>query len=879
MIRFVLIAAVLLALSAGAIALLSPADVPAPALAQTEPATRGAPTREQILEAARAAAAEDGSRAAWLHVARYSRKHDSEHALEDFRAGSQAPAHGSTQVQRGVDRQLVEGLRQFGAEAQAQAILESALRAAIDDGEQAEDARVGIWHRDHARMAAEMAAMLWPANRELIQQAADALAGWSDLAPDGRARYQEQVAAAHAEVLALLHPDQAWQNLLAAGPEHRPSVALVTNLGRADPGLAAELLDLFEARGVSDNSGPGTVASELAAALLKTDTEAGVARLAEWSATGDVFWDRAIVARAAAQVGVAALPEKSEYEQVYASLCGELAEIDADAGLTLARRLTAKPQRAAALGRIVSVIADTNRPLAEELAMETIRLWEWTPPEYEQAVMASGYALAEGGGEIVGALTGRLLTARYAAGLWWRWRSLHREEADAWIDRQPEKKRYEILAHSLFNAAGDGARDEVVALAHRVMALPEFETGNRMAAIVFNLASVAPDLAREAWQSVPSPTAKLCGRGDGRYLDGLLTIAEAFERRDPGSAAPEIAEIERVLAGGLNSDHAEFEYRGKLCRLYALIDPDRARAAADELLADMQAESDWVTYPAERTRAAGDALAALAASDMAAAEAKLAALQAQQREYQQRELLVVFAGSVALRDPAAAIALVERDTDDRHREAALRNTLTAVWREGSPEVVHRCAELWINGVEDRETAKRREREEQSGGGYADAGPDTAQVRLETISSVIRRLAEQERPELEPVIEQLLAMPKGAGQIATVLSSCGRDALPLASDAMLDRFERELMAELAAQQERMATAVPPGRTEPPRPDELPVWSAWAPPQPDWHLLEAVRLLASEIASRDWERGLALIRRLEPAHQVSALLDARVAEEPR
>jgi len=879
MARLVASAAVLLALSAGAIALLSPADLPAPALAQTEPATRGAPTREQILEAARAAAAEDGSRAAWLHVARYSRKHDPEHALEDFRAATQAPAHGSTQVQRGVDRQLVGGLREFGAEAQAQVILESALRTAIDDSEQAEDARVGIWHRDHARMAAEMAAMLWPANRELIQQAADALARWSDLAPDGRARYQEEVAAAHAEVLALLHPDQAWQDLQASGPEHRPSVALVTNLSRADPGLAGELLDLCEARGVGPQSGPGTYASELAAALLTADPDAGLARLAAWSASGDVFWDRAIVARAVTQVGVAALPDKPEYEQVYASLCGELAGIDADAALTLARRLTVKPQQAAALGHIVSAIADTDRPLAEELAMETIRLWEWTPPEYEQAVMASGHALAEGGGEIMGALTGRVLGARDGAALWWRWRSFHREEADAWIDGRPEKKRYEILAHSLFNAAGDDADDEVVALAHRVMALPEFESGNRMAAIVLNLAPVDPDLAREAWQSVASPTAKLCGRGDGRYLDGLLTIAEAFERREPGSAAPEIAEIERVLAGGLNSDHAEFEYRGKLCRLYGLVDPGRARAAADELLADMEAASEWVTYPEQRTRAAADALAVVAASDMAAAEAKLAALQAQQRDYRQRDLLVAFAGSVALRDPGAALELIERNSEERRREAACRDMMEFVWAEGSPEAVRRCAELWISGVEDRETARRRERREQSQGLLLDTEPSIAELRAGEVGRVVARLHVRKRPELRGVIAELMATAQGAGQIAAMLTGGGREALPIVPDELLDRFEAELLAELSAQEERMATAAPPGQTEPPQPDELPTWSGWSPPRPDWDLVAAIRLLAVEIASRDWERGQALIRRLEPAEQVSALLDVRIAGETR
>jgi hypothetical protein len=410
---------------------------------------------------------------------------------------------------------------------------------------------------------------------------------------------------------------------------------------------------------------------------------------------------------------------------------------------------------------------------------------------------------------------------------WWRWRERYPEEAERWIAGISERDRCDLLAVVVASVAREGTPEQVREFANRVVDSPELRDST-FGRVIAHLAVVDPDRMRGVWRGRVSDKP-VTGWNAREYVEGLRIAAEAFMRRGE-SAAPELAEIERTLESVDEDQSWVREFRGRLTRVHALIDPGMVNDEAARLLAALEsAESGRLS--SSDLNPAMMVLGVLGSVDLPAMEALL-------REHpvimEQRNALTEIVKVLAPLNPEAALELSERHTEDTERVSLTTAALRAVIDDADPEAVERMLEAWLQLKIDNALAR------QSPGLYT---PDSRHApwehaRAGAIAQAAGWLVGSNRPELQQIAFDLMRAVTGSPPVIELLRTTSPATLRPAPDDLLEHLLRETGE---------------GRGH--------------------QFSQAVRKIGSEMAARDWERGMEALSVLEPGDRVGALLSIR------
>ena len=817
------------------------------------------PTDAQVISLMRELAHRDGSPEAHLTTGRHALEFDPEGALEHLRAAA-AKTMSLRHPRLWTTGTLADAMIEAGAEDEALALAQHELLAGLARVESSE-ARLDY---TSAEYPVAMAEYLWSAEPQLVRRVADEIGARLEDADEGPRgdHARRRMEALWLRMLALLEPERAWELALAGKAENwRPPPELVRNIGRGGPSNPAEILDEVIRRGVenSTSSQAREGFSLLAAALLRTAPEEAVARLAarQWGDSHIPEFYGRLLAPVAVDAGIDRLPRQSEYDDFYAGFTGAIARIDPDAAVALKDRIAAPELQARALGTMAVALADDDTDRARELVLEIVRMWRWTPAAYSDALVWAGYSLAEHGGDTMGIIIGTILGHQTAAPIWWRWRTHHPDEADLWIAGREEDERHALIAHSLVHAARDGEEEVLLELADQALASPE-PTPRVITMVVSALADVAPDRAREAWGRLEE--RPVSGWTLHQHLEALTDLAYAFHFHEARSAAPEIAEMERLLREADPDDKWMLLLRGRLALLYAATDPPRAEAMARPLLEILAWDLRQRHWGRNVTPAAAHAVAALMIVDPESAQAALEHHPAitEEREFM-RELIV----ELAVLDPEAAAGLLPVHSRTGHTDFSTMRFRNRVVSVAGPEVVRRFAEQWLASAAEAtrkdalelagKTSDEALEEAYSADGFrglvraletmeSEAATARREAEIEharTIGRIVNHLLVAEREDLMPTVIELLEEVTGRVGGAQLLSTLSEKSLECLPDATLER----LMLILFSRGEDARDTRPRQK------------------------------LAAEMASRDWRIGLALLDELPPLLQIQALTKVR------
>jgi len=553
-----------------------------------------APTTERVLAALRQAAAEDGSREPWLEVARFSG------AAEDYVAAAEAPVpdgwDGVTRLRS--DREVAEGLAASGDAARAADLLRAALDRPLTLGEP----HVPVTEPDYRQSArvvalSQAAETLYPLDPEGAVSAL--VSAQQILAEMGQAdsTLRREALGAYLRALALHDPSAAWEQAVAEfTPTHIPiSGRLVLNMMQADPGSVMPHLDEMLRGGAlafRHPLSPDAVKGLVAAHLFGTDPRQALdlAIRYELHKAPDIAQQPPLepLARQVAAGGVAELPLDAEYRPLYVRLARDLARMDYEAAVGLALALGDARSSSEALASICGALAATDPPAALDAAWKLAELHD-AGGTSDDALRDAAAALVASGEQVVAELLARVDTPWMLPdvfGAWW----LHDPTAAEAL--LPELGAFlqpyaimGILAHGPDAVAAAAGSDLAQwALDSPALGRDPFASGQ----VIMLAAPFAPETARTAWQRLEAlDVAGADERAVRWHLDALLTLAEAFERRQTGSSRDEVAEIERILdAAGPDAAWVPL-YRARLAGIYAWHDAALAGQSAEQLIAGL----------------------------------------------------------------------------------------------------------------------------------------------------------------------------------------------------------------------------------------------------------------------------------------------------
>ncbi len=673
--------------------------------ADAQPPAAGKPSVQQLLDAAREAATDAQSRELLVRVAVAAREHQSDAALSDFLAALELPVPGEWDPEERwtCDAPLAEGLVALGEPARAQALLEGLIDAVMQAEPAPEEPLSGppqgIWERPYGPLDAhylmqvtvlsEIAQLLFPLNHERVAEVADSIR-----ALIGRMTSPTAVTLAeplYVRVLALVRPAEA----LAMASDEQPNpfdARAAMNAVWSDYTVLLPRVDQIAQFPAAEGLDSDDVYFALYAAAMRDDPAAAVELMQDVDMlhrVPDTYEAMLPLARAVRDADVT-LPEERAWQHLRQRLPSALALEDVPAALQMALALTEPTTRAAALGEMVEVLAPRDLSAAREVA-RALLAGEGSEGRHGFDLRRAALALSEADTEVVGELLrgidhGDNFSAAYGA--WW---ASFRQEAEALLPQLSEDQRLFAWTGILERSEAILNSEERRELARRALGSPgfgreELPTMRLLTAI----ATFAPDFARQGWQAL----APLSGDVDAEIIQErlkmLLEVARGFEGAGPGSAGPEIAQVQRLLALVSEEEWVPV-YRAELADILGHHDPDAAKTTAEEVLASLAGAPEDV-----RGLATAIALGALARVDPAAARAAFIDADLSPTDADYTSAL----GAIAVRRPVLALELIFDLAEERRREFALEVVGAEVAREARVEDFAGFHTAWIGRVKD-----------------------------------------------------------------------------------------------------------------------------------------------------------------------------------
>jgi len=653
-------------------------------------------TDEEVLARARQIARQLPTRDGLLRVAKACRPSDPALALQDYQAAAAKPCPRQWSPGSCVDSdlQIAEAVGQLGDAALAKKLLETICDSLLAASPPARDTE--SWYGAQTYALLRVAQALFLPDRPRFEQALLKAQEYLPQAPANAG--SGQLLQRALTVLALQDPETAIQRYKTELAKWGVSAEFVWNALQADPEVVLAHVDDLMPKGRSLSGLPGgpsegQVKGQLLVYLFRRDP-AQAQQLAErlglffWSDGRGRLWPA--LAAAMQEAGAAKLPPVETCPRLYAAALPDLAQLDYDLAVQLARSLPQPAERYAALAAISRGLVASDLAHALAAAREALALYEANPQLSQVPLAALAGALADTDADLPPELLRRLTLPWALSQAFPRWWAGHRVEAEALLPALTPAQQLHCLAGLLTTPEKTFTVAERRAWVERAMALPAFgpEVGSTRQ-VVLVTAGFDPDLARRQWPLLkPGLAASPPDEMANASLDVLFALVEALERRQPGSAAAEVAEITAILAPAPAERTWPYLYRLRLARLQGATDPARCGAAVAAVVASLATAPRRIL----RQPVLAAAVRTLSTVDLPAA----LKLFAEEKEVQGdggllRDLMVAQAQA----DPQAVIPTVCRLSPRPSLNNHLSDVMYQVARDCSEECASAVAASWL----------------------------------------------------------------------------------------------------------------------------------------------------------------------------------------
>jgi hypothetical protein len=434
---------------------------------------------------------------------------------------------------------------------------------------------------------------------------------------------------------------------------------------------------------------------ELAAALFRQNPQKGMDAALKYGLDDpDRRFPRTALALAIKEKGLGALPRAFPYEKLYASLAGDLAQVDADLGLALARSLEDTPERIDALASVCKACARTSPEQADAAVRDILAVGDQYRDQREGSLRVLLWTLSDCNEKTTEELFRRLnwgedLTSYY--GTWWK---AYRRTAEALVPELPPQQQFYAITGIIALGKDILTPAEKIAWAQKALANPESTKTPQPERLIQVLAGFSPELARQAWQALPPIKAGgMFELSPERRVLAVLPVAEAWEARQPRSGAPEVAELNRLLATAPAERMGRFwtfDVRARLAAIYIKYDAPLARQTATDLMEEV------VKFPTGANEAVlTTALSVLAQVDAKAAQDFLAQVTLNDNSWAGtiRSAIIL---TVARRDPGHAWEMLQAIPPQSYlRQQCLFLVSRDLVKDAPAQVVRDFCDRWV----------------------------------------------------------------------------------------------------------------------------------------------------------------------------------------
>ncbi|MGD8239692.1 MAG: hypothetical protein PVH68_14125 [Armatimonadota bacterium] len=598
------------------------------------------------------------------------------------------------------------------------------------------------------------------------------------------------------------------------------------NMVHADPSSVLDSLDEMvnpSRLSFRDLPNPDSIKGALVAAVFRDNAQEAMELAVRCKLDKAIYapgrGELAPVAIEMRRAGLDRLPVDDKYAKVYQRVVKDLAELDVAFAMQVALQQADPLDRCRALAEMCEVLAEGDLPQALAAARKMIELRDTLGAHDARALAAAATALAPYDEEVVAELLKRVgggWMLREPLLAWWQH---HRDGALRLALEAEESVGYAAAIALLTDCVEGLSSEQGQLLAERTLSRRlrgEASEWERSRAI----APFLPARARATWASLePTDPAKERELSIRVRLDALLRIAEAFEKTEPGTSGPEVAEVRRILDSAPADARWAPVYWARLADIYAYHDVALCKATVDQVVARWRADP----RASGAASAFAEAVGALARVHLAATRPLLA--EAYRADVSHAGIFHQAAARVAKHGPEAARGMAvdivrqnvsREDVADAEFQSRAQSTadkhlariLYGLARDAPADTVLAFVRAWLAGA-----------------------PDKARAAAQVLPSILPR----ERWGLVPPLIERVSGLEDDDVMAAGIGAAGRFVV-LAGDAVLDGLLTRLQA--------MAPETAKG------------------------------VLQSAIAAkaeRDWEGSQAVLASLTPERRAKALLN--------
>ncbi|NLO07210.1 MAG: hypothetical protein GX131_15390 [candidate division WS1 bacterium] len=653
------------------------------------------PTTEQVIAAARVAAMEAQDRNAMLRLAEIALATDPAQALSDLQEAAQMPGPSrNAQVDGSSTIQLARGLTALGDEETAVRVLRAELRSLIAGDVPGQVHEIATLATRISRLAGAISATdVELAGSALHKVEADMLPRVND------DYFRQSIVTELAAARARSAPDEASLLFARECPGRPIAASLLLSIIETDPDAVMIHLPAIASHQVAIGDGHDAreVQFALVGALMRQDMNRAMLLARQFGIANFVEFDFRLtrhIARALGEVGIESLPADAGTSPLLRGAATGLARVNPAMALELARRIEPEGLQAPVYAQIAACAADDAPEIAREAACRALATSEMRDPSASFGPAAA--ALAPVDVALAAELMRKIERFSHFAPAF---DALFRHDpaaAEALIaDLSPE---HQLMAFAsmvaLAENLGEDRRREII---EQALDMPAASAGGAAACrIIAEVARFDPDRARQEWQSLnylDVTTAEAQVVAD--RLGVLVAVAEAFEERERGSSELEVDVIrDTVLAAPPGAEWAPL-FIARLAGIYANYDGPAAKAAAEQVLADLANSASWRKSEAE---AAAAALAALSRVDMRGTRAVIEG----SNDLNRPEQLGAIVTEIARRRPEFACQMVSDLVPPGGIDVMLRHTLSVVGAEEDEAVGAELISSWMAAPTFRE---------------------------------------------------------------------------------------------------------------------------------------------------------------------------------
>ncbi len=609
------------------------------------------PTTDQVIAAARAAAMEAHDRDAMLQLAEIVMATDTTQALRDLQEAARMPGLArNAQVDGSATVRLADLLAKLGDKEAAAGVLRSELQSLLAAPVSGQDWEIANLVARLSRLAGAICPTDEAMARTAFKKVED------ELLPRVQDSYQRQTAVAElAAAKARLAPDEATMLFARECPNRLMPASLLLSVIETNADAAMiHLAAIASGQIASDGEhNAREVQFALVGAVMRQDMNRALLLARQLGIASSPSSEPVLtrhIADALVEVGIDALPDDPTLTSFLRGAATGLARVDPAMALELTSRVESPNWHAGIYADVAAIAAEQAPDIACEAARRALAACESLDTDPSNFIGPAAAAIAPVDSALAAELLRKMGQFAYFEPAFGSLLRHDRAAADALLADLPPEQQLLALASMMTQTEDldEAGRSEI---AERALQSPAMSAGGAAACrIVTEMAELDLDRARQAWQSLdPIDVTTADKRTVADRLTALAAVAEAYEARERGSSTPEVSAIRDAVLAAPPRQYWAPLFMARLAGIYANYDGPAAKAAAEQVLADLADSGGWRTSEARVA-----AIAALSRVDMRSTKVLIT----DRNDLNRPEQLQPIITEIARRRPAFACQMV-----------------------------------------------------------------------------------------------------------------------------------------------------------------------------------------------------------------------------